>query len=463
MAHGLVCHTLNPRLFLEQLVYIAGHAGDKWLLVDADLLPLAARLVERVPCIAGLIVLADAVPAHDRLRVPVLCYETLLAAEALPADPLAFPWHGTDERADASLCFTSGTTGNPKGVVYTHRSLTLHAMAVVTPDCMCLSSKEVALMIVPAFHANGWSILSAALISGCTLVLPGAHLDGRSVFNLILSQKVTLTAGVPTVFMGLLAHLADTPGATLGTLRRVIVGGAAVPPSMLRTFEEKYGVTVQHAYGLTETSPMLTLNTPKGALPRSLAQALKQGRAPFTVELRLVDDAGAELPWDGFATGNLQARGPAVLRRYLALPPALVGGWFDTGDVACIDSEGFVQICDRKKDLIKSGGEWLSSVDVEGATMSLPGLAQAACIGVPDAKWGERPAILAVAKAGARVSAADVVAHLRGSLAKWQLPEERHVFFVDALLLTATGKFDKKAMREWLQPGGKLHRQDAKL
>ena len=412
-------------------------------------MPIVEQLAPRVPGLRGVIVLTDRahMPAASGVRT-LLCYEELLAAEAPPADIHAFQWPAIDENAPAGLCFTSGTTGNPKGVQYSHRSQVLHAMTVVQPDLMGLSSSDVLCVIVPIFHANGWSTLSATLITGTRLVLPGPRLDGPSIHTLMEAEGATVSAAVPTVWMGLLTHLQSTPGAALSTLNRVVIGGAAVPPSMLRTFEVDYGVRVCHAYGLTECSPMLTLNVAKGGVPRTDAQKQKQGRAMFTVELRIVDDAGAELPWDGVATGNLQSRGPAVLKRYYknAGGDVLQAGWFDTGDVASIDVDGFVCISDRRKDIIKSGGEWISSQDVEGTAMGFAPLAAAACIGVADEKWGERPLLVCVRKPGARCTEAEVLDYLRPRIAKWWLPDR--VVFVDAIPMTATGKFDKKVMRQ---------------
>ena len=351
MADGLVCHTLNPRLFVDQLAFIASDAGDSWLMIDVDLVSLAEALVPRVPSIQSVIVLTSRAHMPSKTTLPrVLCYEDLLSAVAAP-DLRSFTWAATDENAPAALCYTSGTTGNPKGVCYSHRSQTLHSMAVCTPDALGLASQDVVLMVVPIFHANGWSIASAAPLAGSRLVLPGNRLDGASVYGLLERRRVTLTAAVPTVWMGLLTHLQSTPSLRLSSLQRVVIGGAAVPESMLRSFEEVYGVRVCHAYGLTETSPLMTLNNAKGAVPRTAAQKLMQGRAMFTVELRLVDDDGRELPWDGRTSGNLQTRGAGVIRRYFknAGGVSFNGDWFDTGDVATIDAHGFVQICDRKK------------------------------------------------------------------------------------------------------------------
>jgi fatty-acyl-CoA synthase len=448
MAQGIVCHTLNPRLFDDQLVFIANEAADRWLLVDVDQVPLVERLMPRLKFVLGVIVLTDRAHMPSSSSFCLLCYEDLLAAETPPADLGAFEWSERDESAPAGLCFTSGTTGDPKGVVYTHRSQVLHSMAVCLPDVLGLSSTSVILLVVPAFHANGWGLMSASLLAGSRLVMPGPRLDGASLHALITSERATLAAAVPTVWMGLLSHLQSTPGASISSLKRVIIGGAAVPEAMLLAFERDYGVSVCHAYGLSECSPLLTLNTEKGGVPRTHEQKLKQGRAMYTAELRIVDDSGRELPRDGVATGSLQARGPGVVATYYknAGGKALTAdGWFDTGDVATIGPDAFITIVDRTKDIIKSGGEWISSVEVECVAMGFAPLASAACIGIPDEKWGERPILLAVLRPGAHATAEEVLEFLKPRIAKWWLPDR--VVFVSALPQTATGKFDKKAMR----------------
>ena len=318
-------------------------------------------------------------------------------------------------------------------------------MQVGQPDVCNLSSTDSLLLVVPCFHANGWGLPFAAMISGCRLVLPGPRLDGASIQRLICAERCTLSAAVPTVWFGLLQHLRTVPGASLTPLKRVIIGGAATAEALLVAFENDYGVNVQVAYGMTETSPLMTLNKEKAGAPRDLAQKLKAGRCMFTVDVRIVDDAGTPLPWDGVTSGHLQAKGPGVLKQYLKMKPLDEGAWFESGDIATIDKYGFVQIVDRSKDVVKSGGEFLSSVALENEAMGVGTLAGAACIGVPDERWGERPVLIAVASPGVQVTEESVLAHLRGRLSKWSVPDR--VIFVDALPLTSVGKLDKKELR----------------
>ena len=443
---GRVLHTLNPRLSIDQLAFIASEGEDAVLLVDTDLVPLAEQLVAKVRGIRAVVVLAF------RQQMPrgsgtcqLLCYEDLLTESIPPDDLFSYQWAGQNENARALLCFTSGTTGSPKGVAYSHRSQVLHAMMVGQPDVCCLKSTDSLLLIVPCFHANGWGLPFASMIAGCQLVLPGPRLDGLSIQRLIATEGCTVSAAVPTVWYGLLQHLRSSKGTSLAPLKRVIIGGAATSEALLVAFEKEYGVEVQVAYGMTETSPLMTLNKAKHGAPRDLVQKLKAGRCMFTVDVRIVDDSGNPLPWDGMTSGHLQAKGPGVLRQYLKMKPLDDGAWFETGDIATIDKHGYVQIVDRSKDVVKSGGEFLSSVELENEAMGVGTLAGAACIGVPDERWGERPVLIAVASPGVHVTEESVLAHLRSRLAKWSVPDR--VIFVDAIPLTSVGKIDKKELR----------------
>ncbi len=444
---GAICHTINPRLFPEQIVYIISHAEDRFVFVDPMFVPLLERLQPQLPDVRGYVVLSD--PAHlpsTQLPNP-LCYESLLAAEA--AD---FVWPHFDENTASSLCYTSGTTGHPKGALYSHRSTVIHSFGISMADALALSSHEVILPVVPMFHANAWGLPYAAPMCGSKLVMPGPKLDGASVHQLLISEGVTMTAGVPTVWLMLLNHLRES-GQNLGPVERVVVGGSAVPRAMLEAFEREYGVRVVHAWGMTETSPLgvaanLKREHRELAPEAQFQRKLKQGRGLYGVELRIVDDRGQPLPHDGKAFGELQVRGPWVIRSYFKEEkPALdAAGWFATGDVATIDPEGYMQITDRAKDVIKSGGEWISSIDLENQVMSHPAVAEAAVIGVAHPKWGERPLLLVVQRAGTEVSREDLLTHLAGRVAGFWLPDD--VVVVPELPHTATGKVSKKTLRE---------------
>jgi fatty-acyl-CoA synthase len=447
MGAGAVCHTLNPRLFRDQLRYIAEHAGDGWILADPPFAEIAVDLVRECRALRGVIWLCERSGVPDVAIERSLAYEELLAQ----ADP-EFRWIEVDERDAAGLCYTSGTTGNPKGVLYSHRSNVLHALAANGADAFALSARTSVLPVVPMYHANAWSLVFGAPMAGAKLVLPGARLDGASLFELLDRERVTLTAAVPTVWLGLLAYL-ESEGRRLEHLERVVIGGSAVPRAMLERFERDHGVEVVHAWGMTEMSPLGTLAIPTAevdALPpeAKLAQRLKQGRPIYTVDLALVDDRGRALPWDGSTAGHLHVRGPGVVRDYFRGEgsPLDPDGFFPTGDVASIDAHGFVQITDRSKDVIKSGGEWISSIEIENLAVGHPEIAEAAVIGARHRKWDERPLLIAVRRPGSQLSGSALLDYLAPRLARWWLPDE--VVFVDEIPHTATGKIQKRALRE---------------
>ncbi len=446
---GAICHTLNPRLFPEQLAYIVGHAEDSYVFVDLTFVPLVAKLAPSLPSVKGYVVMTDRehMPAESGLP-NVICYEELLAS----GDD-AYEWPVFDESTASSLCYTSGTTGNPKGVLYTHRSTVLHSFVVCMRDGLGLSSSDCILPVVPMFHANAWGLPYAAPMCGASLVMPGAKLDGASVCELLTDEQVTCTAGVPTVWSMLLAYVREN-GRTLPHLRRAIIGGSAAPRSMIEAFQNDLGVSVVHAWGMTETSPLGTVGNllPKHAdvdAERRLDVQVKQGRAVYGVDLEIVDDAGSPMPRDGKAFGHLLVRGPWVTSGYFKGEGGEVlgpDGWFDTGDVATLDADGYMQITDRAKDVIKTGGEWVSSIDLENAAVGHPDVAEAAVIGVAHPKWGERPLLIVLPRPGSEPTKQSVLEHLRGKVPKWWLPDE--VVFVDAIPHTATGKILKTALRE---------------
>jgi fatty-acyl-CoA synthase len=446
---GAICHTVNPRLFPDQLKFIINHAQDTMMFVDLTFVGLLGSLLADLPSLKTVIVLTDRAHMPDTSSwdgVDVLCYE-----EFIDKGSDEFDWPEFDERTGSSLCYTSGTTGDPKGVLYTHRANLLHAYAACSGDCFNIKASDSVLMVVPMFHANSWGLAYSVPMSGCKLVMPGPHMDGASIHGQIEEEQVSVAAAVPTVWNMLIGYLNETES-TLESLQEVAIGGAAVPRSMIKEFDEKYGVNVIHAWGMTEMSPIGTVNRPKpffDGLSRDeqLDIRSKQGRPPFGVDIKIVDDNGADLPHDGETFGRLLCRGPWIIERYyLAEETALVDGWFDTGDVATIDQHGYMQITDRAKDVIKSGGEWISSVDLENAAMAHPAVEMAACIGATDPKWDERPILLIKVAEGAEAPGDDEMrALLAESFAKWQLPDA--VIQVPDIPLTATGKIDKKPLR----------------
>jgi fatty-acyl-CoA synthase len=445
---GAVYHTVNPRLFEDQIVYIVNHAEDRILLLDVTFVPLVEKLQARLPSVERFVVLTDAAHMPETALRNAVAYEDWLAE----ADE-DFSWASFDENAAAGLCYTSGTTGEPKGVLYSHRSNVLHGLASISPDCFGLSSRDVAMPVVPLFHANGWSFAFSAPMAGAGLVLPGPKLDGPSIHQLLEEEGVTITAAVPTVWLALLQHLEAT-GGTLTSLNRVVIGGSACPRAMTQAFETKYGVTVSHAWGMTEMSPLGSFCSVKPDVAHLRGEALldlkmKQGVAPFGVEFRLTDDEGRDLPWDGTTFGRLKVKGPAVAKAYFRRenePILDERGFFDTGDVATIDENGYMHITDRAKDVIKSGGEWISSIEIENLAVGHPDVAEAAVIGIHHPKWDERPLLVVVPKEGRRPAKEDLIAFMQGRIAKWWMPDD--VVLVEQIPHTATGKIQKTALRE---------------
>jgi fatty-acyl-CoA synthase len=448
MGIGAVCHTLNPRLFAEQLCYIINHAEDKVLFTDLTFLPVLLQYRDQMPSVKHVIVMTDETHMVAAAYPGALCFETLVAQNSPDV-----AWGGFDENTAAGLCYTSGTTGNPKGVLYSHRSNFLHTLVTMGKDVMGLSATDVVLPVVPMFHANAWGLAFSCAAVGAKLVMPGQKLDGASVHELLESEGVTFSAAVPTVWQMLLTHLRETNG-KLTTLKRVVIGGSAVPEAIVRGFRDEFGVSVTHAWGMTETSPLGTLATPSGATcgkseEEQLRFTLKQGRAPVGIDLKLVDDAGKRLPHDGTTFGRLLVRGPFVVREYFKGEGGQIldeEGYFDTGDVATIDEYGFMQITDRAKDVIKSGGEWISTIEIENMAMGHPKAALAAVIGAAHPKWDERPVLLVKLKPGESGTKDEFLAFLEGKIAKWWTPDD--VVFVDDIPLGATGKIDKKLIRE---------------
>ncbi len=443
---GAVLHTINPRLHPDQVAWIVNDADDQLVCFDLTFAPIIDAIAEKCPGVKGWVAMTDRAHMPAMKNLEPLCYEDLVAAESDD-----FQWPSLDERTAACLCYTSGTTGNPKGVLYSHRSTILHAYAAALPDGLNLSGREVILPVVPMFHVNAWTLPYVGAMVGAKLVFPGAQLDGPSVCELFESEGVTFSAGVPTVWLAVLQYL-QKAGRKPATLRRLLVGGSACPPALMETFQRDLGVRMIHGWGMTEMSPLGTIGNLKHkheSLPQNeqFAVALKQGRPPFGVDLKIVDPEGRELPRDGKASGDLLVRGPWIISSYFKGEKSpLVDGWFPTGDVATIDPDGYMQITDRSKDVIKSGGEWISSIDLENVAMSHPAVAMAAVIAARHPKWDERPLLVVVKKPGQAVTRDDLLKFYDGKIAKWWLPDD--VVFIDALPLGATGKVQKNKLRE---------------
>ena len=451
MGIGAICHTLNPRLFIDDLRFIINHARDKVIITDVEFLPILAEIRDQLPSVEHVIVLATS-KNMPSIGIPgMICMEELLEEHSPDCE-----WGKFSENTASSLCYTSGTTGAPKGVLYSHRSNFLHSWATISPDVMNLSSTDVVMPIVPMFHANAWGLAFSCPAVGAKLVMPGGKLDAASIYELLEQESVTFTAAVPTIFQMLLSYLRET-GKRLSTLQRVVIGGSAVPETIVRGFRDEYGIEVTHAWGMTEMSPLGTLSSPNRRLKNSAASAwapyaLKQGRAPLGVEMMVVDDTGQPLPHDGVSNGNLMVRGAWVARQYFRdkevgmLSPS---GYFDTGDIATIDADGFMQITDRAKDVIKSGGEWISSIELENIAASHPKAALTAVVGVSHPKWDERPVLIVKLANGVTSSPREFLDFLGDRVAKWWVPDD--VLFMNDIPLGPTGKVDKKALRTLIQ------------
>ena len=448
---GRVLHTINPRLHPDQIAWIANHASDQVLCFDLTFLPIIEKIHAHCSTVKHWIALCDDAHLPAQTSIPGLrSYETWLSTESG-----SYQWPEFDENTASSMCYTSGTTGNPKAALYSHRSTILHAYAAALPDVMCLSARDSILPVVPMFHVNAWGIPYSAAMVGAKMVFPGPALDGASVYGLIEAEGVTFAAGVPTVWQMLLNHMGPN-ALRFSTLQRTVIGGSACPPAMIQAFKHNYGVEVLHAWGMTEMSPLGTLCTLKNKHLSLDAEAqmqirLKQGRCIYGIDMKIIDPQGIELPWDGKATGDLLVKGPWVLAEYFRQegPSPLIDGWFSTGDVACIDPDGFMQITDRSKDVIKSGGEWISSIDIENIAMAHPSVQMAACIGVAHPKWDERPIVVVVKKPDSPLDATTLLAFYQGKTAKWQIPDD--VVFVPSIPLGATGKMLKTQLREQLK------------
>ena len=447
---GRVLHTINPRLHPDQIAWIANHAQDQVLCFELSFLPIIQAVHPHCKTVKHWVALCAPEQLPADCAIPnLLSYESWIAGHSEH-----YEWPVFDEKSASSMCYTSGTTGNPKAALYSHRSTILHAYAAALPDVMALSARDSVLPVVPMFHVNAWGIPYSAALTGCKLVLPGPALDGKSIYELIEAEQVTYAAGVPTIWQMLLGHMRPL-GLKFTSLNRTVIGGSACPPAMINAFRDDYGVEVLHAWGMTEMSPLGTLCTLKNRhlkLPvaEQLKIRLKQGRAIYGVDMKIVDSQGRDLPWDGKSFGDLLVRGPWILKEYFKGEGGdpLVQGWFPTGDVATIDADGYMQITDRSKDVIKSGGEWISSIDVENIAMAHPAVAMAACIGVAHPKWDERPVVVVVKRPGLELTREELLASYEGKIAKWQIPDD--VIFAESIPLGATGKMQKMKLREQL-------------
>lgn len=447
---GRVLHTINPRLHPDQIAWIANHAQDQVLCFELSFLPIIQAVHPHCKTVKHWVALCAPEQLPADCAIPnLLSYESWIAGHSE-----RYEWPVFDEKSASSMCYTSGTTGNPKAALYSHRSTILHAYAAALPDVMALSARDSVLPVVPMFHVNAWGIPYSAALTGCKLVLPGPALDGKSIYELIEAEQVTYAAGVPTIWQMLLGHMRPL-GLKFTSLNRTVIGGSACPPAMINAFRDDYGVEVLHAWGMTEMSPLGTVCTLKNKhlkLPvaEQLKIRLKQGRAIYGVDMKIVDSQGRDLPWDGKSFGDLLVRGPWILKEYFKGEGGdpLVQGWFPTGDVATIDADGYMQITDRSKDVIKSGGEWISSIDVENIAMAHPAVAMAACIGVAHPKWDERPVVVVVKRPGLELTREELLASYEGKIAKWQIPDD--VIFTESIPLGATGKMQKMKLREQL-------------
>ncbi len=449
---GAVNHTLNPRLHADQLVYIINHAADRFFLVDFDLYPIIAAIWDRLETVEKLVIMTDREHMPDGAIPEAVCYEEFVAEQ-----DGNFDWVAVDENDPCGICYTSGTTGKPKGVVYTHRSNTLHAMSSAIPDMIGLSSNDRIMPVVPLFHANGWSVGYTAPLVGASMVMPGRDMTPAGLYEM-LEMGVNMTAAVPTVWLALLQYL-QANDLKLSTLKKVIIGGSSCPRAVIEAFQNIYGVQVLHAWGMTEMSPLGTVCSFKpevNALSPEARLDVQEttGHPPFSVDLRITDDAGNEIAWDGKTPGTLWARGAAVVQRYLKHDADAVDadGWFDTGDVATIDENGYMRITDRSKDVIKSGGEWISSIDLENAAVAHADVAEAAAVGIPHPKWDERPVLVVVPMPGKTPDPDEILALIAKSFAKWQVPDD--VVFLPELPHTATGKISKMELRGILEKSG---------
>ena len=445
---GAVLHTINPRLHPDQIAYIANHAEDQYLFFDLSFMPLVEAIAAQCTSILGFVLMADRAHMPQSTTIPnLLCYEDLLASSSD-----AYAWPLFDEHSAASLCYTSGTTGNPKGALYSHRSTVLHAYGSAMPNALNVGSADTVLPVVPMFHVNAWGLPYSVLLSGAKMVLPGAALDGKSLYELFEAEGVTFSAGVPTVWLGLINYALQNE-LKFSTFRRTVIGGSACPPAMMDTLIDTFDVQVIHGWGMTEMSPLGTtggLQARHLALPKEAQRKIlqKQGHAIYGVDMKIVDDEGVELPWDGTTYGHLLVQGPWIIARYFKDEggDVLQDGWFPTGDVATIDADGYMQITDRSKDVIKSGGEWIGTIDLENIAMAHPAVLQAACIGIAHPKWDERPLLLVVKRPGHEVTRDELLAFYGGKIAKFWMPDD--VAFLDALPMGATGKIQKNKLRE---------------